>query len=109
MDVKSPIPGTLSWSKDDLWAVLLYCQWCLSVRDRKKEIETGDGQMNRTRESGSRPLDPYGGTLGFFLQKNNLFSFPKPNKQSLLHCGHIFYIGGDTKTFLHHLLNKLFL
>ena len=25
-------------------------QCCLSFRDREKEIETGDGQMNRTRE-----------------------------------------------------------
>ena len=44
--IKSFIQGTLSQSKDDLWAVMLYtnyhCQWCLSVRDREKEIETGE-------------------------------------------------------------------
>ena len=28
-------------------------QWCLPVRDREKELETGDGQMSRTRERGS--------------------------------------------------------
>ena len=31
--------------------VVYQCQWCLSVRDREKENETGDGQMHRTRES----------------------------------------------------------
>ena len=28
------------------------CHWCLSIRDREKEIKTGDGQMNRMRERG---------------------------------------------------------
>ena len=56
MDVKFLIQGTLSLSKDDLWPIVhshvdvYHCQWCLSVRDREKEIETGDGQMNRIRE-----------------------------------------------------------
>ena len=53
MDVKSFIQGTLSLEKDDLWALVVYqCQWCLLVRDREKEIQTGDGQMNRTRKGG---------------------------------------------------------
>ena len=30
--------------------IVYHCQWWLSVRDREKGIETGDGQMNRTRE-----------------------------------------------------------
>ena len=30
--------------------VVYQCKWCLSVRDREKEIETGDGQMNKTRK-----------------------------------------------------------
>ena len=49
MVVKSLIQATLSPPKDEL----LYCQWFLSVRDRKKEIETGDRQVNTTRERGS--------------------------------------------------------
>ena len=36
------------------------CQWCLSLRDRETEIETGDGQMSRRRERGS---------LGRFLER----------------------------------------
>ena len=30
--------------------VLDHCQGCLSVRDREKEIKTGDGQMSRMRK-----------------------------------------------------------
>ena len=33
--------------------VVYQCQWCLSVRDREKDIETKDRQMNRTWERGS--------------------------------------------------------
>ena len=33
--------------------VVYQCQRCLSVRDREKQIDTGDRQMNRTRERGS--------------------------------------------------------
>ena len=54
MYVKSLIQGTLSPSKDDLWAVMLHTVAigaCPSGTE--KEIETGDGQMNRTRERGS--------------------------------------------------------
>ena len=43
MDVKSLIQGTLSQSKDKLWVVMF-------VRGREKKINTGDGQMSRTRE-----------------------------------------------------------
>ena len=54
MDVKSLIHGMLSLSKDDFVGsrVVDQCQWCLSVRDREKEIETADRQMNRTRKGG---------------------------------------------------------
>ena len=37
--------------------VVYHYQWCLSVRDREKEIETGDGQMSRTRERGGEPVE----------------------------------------------------
>ena len=33
--------------------VVYHCQWCLSIRDREKEIETGDRKVNRTWERGS--------------------------------------------------------
>ena len=48
MDVRFVIQGTLSWSKDGLWLVLLPM-----VPVSRGQIETGDGQMNRTRERGS--------------------------------------------------------
>ena len=38
-------------SRDSLQMDVVY--HCLSVREREKEIGTGDGPMNRTRESGS--------------------------------------------------------
>ena len=50
MHVKSLIQGMLSPSKDDLWVVMLYTSANSACPgDRQKEIETGDGQMNRTR------------------------------------------------------------
>ena len=40
--------------------------WCRSVRDREKEIETGDGQMNRTRKGG-------GGLWNLFRENDKTF------------------------------------
>ena len=53
MDVKSRIQGTLSRSKDDLWAPMLYTILIIAngacPRDRDKEIKKGDRQIYRTR------------------------------------------------------------
>ena len=53
IDFKSLIQGTLAFSEVDLCAVTAYTNTngaCQSGTE--KEIETGDGQMNRTRERG---------------------------------------------------------
>ena len=51
MDVKSLNKGTLSLPRDDFWVVMLYPNVPVH-EDREKKIETGDGQVNRTRKGG---------------------------------------------------------
>ena len=55
MDVKSSIRGIIVHRFVGSH-VVYQCQWCLSVRDREKKIETGGGQMSRTRKGEPREV-----------------------------------------------------